>query len=608
MKKTLLSVAAGAALLMNSSAFSQNSEKNLLLSAWLQGSQQVPVVTTSASGLAGLTLNASKDTLFVNISFHGLSSPLTGIHIHDGSEGHNGAVVVDLTSFVKNNHISSFVTGPTLTSALIGKVLRGGTYVNLHTTLHPDGEIRGQIKLEKEWGFTGKLSGAQQVPAISTVATGLGLFKLSKDQSKIKITVVADGLSGPITGAHFHKGAAGETGAVVKDLTSLISGNTIIGTVDSSSVLNDLLAGNIYINLHTTAHPDGEIRAQLIKEKYLIFNALVNGNQEVPALTNTAKGVFSAKLSHTLDTLWYDAVLTGLSSIPTGAHLHKGAKGSNGPVVVDLTSGISGNTVSGVYTGTSLTTDLINNLLTENIYFNAHTTANPDGELRGQLKAHARVGYSATLSGTQQVPFNSSKGTGTAIVSIARDTTELYYQVLVTGLSSKITGAHFHSGPIGKNGPVISDLTSSFAKVDTIDQAAGFILNPNRKLFDKDSVYINLHNVPFPDGEIRGQFLNGGKAEIVTAVMNADLTNITGFNLSPNPATDVVNISLSSNFSGTGKISILDVMGKEVSSQNVQISSSGSSITLNVGNLSNGVYLVQIQSGNSSIIKRITKN
>lgn len=109
------------------------------------------------------------------------------------------------------------------------------------------------------------LNGAKEVPSVSTSATGTGSFTLTSSGLQYDITV--RGMSGSaITGAHFHLGAAGISGPVVEPIT--FSGLRAIGTWTglTAQERDDILDGRIYVNIHTAANPNGEIRGQVEKQ------------------------------------------------------------------------------------------------------------------------------------------------------------------------------------------------------------------------------------------------------------------------------------------------------------------------------------------------------
>jgi hypothetical protein len=78
-------------------------------------------------------------------------------------------------------------------------------------------------------------------------------------------TIRFSDLSGPVTAAHFHGPAMpGENAPPVVP----ISGRNLASPIQGSAVLTpeqaaDFLAGKWYLNLHTAAHPDGELRGQI---------------------------------------------------------------------------------------------------------------------------------------------------------------------------------------------------------------------------------------------------------------------------------------------------------------------------------------------------------
>ena len=106
------------------------------------------------------------------------------------------------------------------------------------------------------------LSGAEQVPPVSTAARGNGSFTVNEDHS-VSGSVTIAGLA-PIA-AHIHVGARGTNGPVAVGLTK--SSDTLwvvpAGARFSDDQYKAFLAGNTYVNFHTPANKGGEIRAQL---------------------------------------------------------------------------------------------------------------------------------------------------------------------------------------------------------------------------------------------------------------------------------------------------------------------------------------------------------
>jgi hypothetical protein len=111
----------------------------------LSGAQSVPPVDTSGAGTADLTYDPTTRVVTWNITYSGMSSPVTMAHFHGpAKQGQNAPVVIWLTS--KTTPPSSPITGSaTLTPEQAQQFLAGEWYVNVHTQSHPAGEIRGQV-------------------------------------------------------------------------------------------------------------------------------------------------------------------------------------------------------------------------------------------------------------------------------------------------------------------------------------------------------------------------------------------------------------------------------------------------------------------------------
>jgi hypothetical protein len=129
------------------------------------------------------------------------------------------------------------------------------------------------------------------------------------------------------------------------------------------------------------------------------FTAMLSGGEEVPPVTTESTGVASFNVTGP-EAIEYSVNVTGMDKV-TAAHIHSGATGENGEVVVTLfkadspTGQISGNLANGTITGSSLegqmqgtaVSDLVKAMERGETYVNVHTEANPNGEIRGQVKA-----------------------------------------------------------------------------------------------------------------------------------------------------------------------------------------------------------------------------
>jgi hypothetical protein len=116
--------------------------------------QQVPPNVSPGTGHATLTLDTVGQTLVVALSYSGLLAPATNAHIHCcAPPGTNAGVVIPFVvpgGFVVGSTSGSMNTTFLLDSTLVADILSGQSYVNIHTTLFPGGEIRGNITADTQ--------------------------------------------------------------------------------------------------------------------------------------------------------------------------------------------------------------------------------------------------------------------------------------------------------------------------------------------------------------------------------------------------------------------------------------------------------------------------
>lgn len=135
--------------------------------------------------------------------------------------------------------------------------------------------------------LTADLQGANEVPPVSTTAWGSADFQLNAAHDQLDYTINLHGLdlwgllpffqnqANTVNAIHIKSGGPGENGPVVfniflDDNLIIDFGNQIIsgswGASDTpamSDSLTALMAGNLYMNVHTSGFPAGEIRGQL---------------------------------------------------------------------------------------------------------------------------------------------------------------------------------------------------------------------------------------------------------------------------------------------------------------------------------------------------------
>jgi hypothetical protein len=151
-----LAIAGVFALLFSAQAQAQT----YTFTADLSGGNEVPGVVTGAGGTATITLNVTAGTVSWVIDVYNLPSGVTAGHIHAGSAGVAGPVVINFnpTANLSNDfRISGTANLSDLTARdaqginsaqdFVQMMLNEDAYVNVHSQVNPGGEIRGQVRL-----------------------------------------------------------------------------------------------------------------------------------------------------------------------------------------------------------------------------------------------------------------------------------------------------------------------------------------------------------------------------------------------------------------------------------------------------------------------------
>jgi CHRD domain len=106
----------------------------------LAGSNEVPPVTTSATGSANITIGADR-SVKATVTATGMTA--TASHIHMAAAGSNGPVIVP---FTKTGDTFSAAADAKLTEEQYAAYKAGKLYVNVHSAANPGGEVRAQLK------------------------------------------------------------------------------------------------------------------------------------------------------------------------------------------------------------------------------------------------------------------------------------------------------------------------------------------------------------------------------------------------------------------------------------------------------------------------------
>jgi hypothetical protein len=162
------------------------------------------------------------------------------------------------------------------------------------------------------------------------------------------------------------------------------------------------------------------------------FTAALNGVQENPPVNTPGRGSCVLTLAAGEASISMTCTFSGMSANTTAAHIHTGVVGVNGPVLLSLT-GVGGTSGTLTLPTTTVSLAQVAALRSKGWYVNVHTSTNPGGEIRGQLKISSTVfdfdgdgrtdfrvlrptdnGFYVLNSKSGNITFNSFAGTGTA--------------------------------------------------------------------------------------------------------------------------------------------------------------------------------------------------
>ncbi len=541
----------------------------------ISGAAQVPVNTSSGQG--SLIAEIQDSLLIVSGSFNNLSSAFNpniagGAHIHVGMAGQNGGIEFFLNATTADDNLSG-VFEPSNNTFPISEEQKElfrqrSMYINIHTQQYPGGEVRGQAVALSSTPFIADLSGANQTPANASLGTGSVLAELSGSQVWVSGSFMglSDAFNPNIAGgAHVHDGLAGQNGGIAFGLTATLSSDNLGGTFEVSdntfefdeTAIGNLQARRYYINLHTDFNLPGELRGQLLPAASIPLRSVFSGRAQLTP--NMSNGIGGAMVemqgnslvvsgSFTVDSPFADAI---------GAHIHSGFIDEEGSVDFALVPSVASDGLSGSFEASEntfeLSDEIKDGLLTAQHYINIHTDAYNGGEIRGQITPYAYRLVETYLSFNNQVVGDTTSGTMFgfqadsdsdafgAMLGLVSDTTLIVsgsFSGLASDFNSDIAGgAHIHQASIAGNGGIELLLTTT---LNADNRGGQFEADANTFALTQDQVsllfgeelYINIHSVDIPSGELRGQIVASGNvapsAPIITSPEDGQMIVITG--------------------------------------------------------------------------------
>ena len=428
-------------------ALSAQTAGSSVFRAILLPNNEVPAVNTNARGVVDVVTSVVRDNtgqivsgtvdILARVTF-AASVTATGLFIHGGTAGQNGQPVFSTGLTAANTrpvvsggdaiHIPVQVPGDNAAAlAALRSLYQAPTkfYVNLMTANFPNGAIRGQLQPAQMTVLLAQMSSDQALPAPVNSGTGVAQVvaigtrdaggKWTSGEVYFSATYASDDLS-PFSGFHIHLAPAGATGPIgigapvppgaapdpsgAAILSGLYTEIAVANTTQAGTFTNLFVnPASLYVDLHTTANPNGVVRAQLRPTESIPFGLVLDSANETQAasvqtrfpaaltlyaLRNQDGAVSAAALLSDIDYRFPGATQV------LGLYIHDAGAGHDGPESIRAVADFHSDSGFGNYYGWSapitnmaVLNDLVKN--PENHYANLHTLDDPAGAARAQL-------------------------------------------------------------------------------------------------------------------------------------------------------------------------------------------------------------------------------
>jgi plastocyanin len=589
-------------------------ESQYFFTGFLTGTQEPDPVLSGGSG--AVIAEIMGDQMTLSGSFNNMNGDLAteiggGSHIHIGLAGTNGPVQYPLIATQSDGARSGIYAAADNTIELVDTamdfMLNRQFYVNIHSAAFNPGELRAQLLHESTAFFYAPLSGASEAPPVRTEAVGAVIFEWNPGTVRASGSfnnLESDFNTNVAGGAHLHFGMPGQNGGIIAPLVATLGDNSRSGaftlednTLAVSEAFPDTIVNRmVYVNIHSTDIPSGELRGQVLHYANAYFTATLSGQNEVQPVVSNGQGAFKFELNGTrLTATGSFSDLDGDfdPSVGGGSHLHAANAGQNGGVEIGLNVSLGEDSKSGVYLAADNTFDLTVPqrvfLLGGGLYVNIHTTAVRPGEIRGQVLAETNQFPNATtitapasgadidLTGLGATAFEASWEAGT-------DPDPLNNLAYIWQLSADDS---FDNPVFAINTGSSNSFVTDFATVSSLLASVGVEIGQTVQLY---------HRVITSDGSLQ----TAGPADSVSltlgVVTDVDDAVIEQMEVSayPNPATDVLRINIRTVENLDGTLVLSNQLGQIVRQRDVQLNVGENREELNVEAFDTGIYFIQL--------------
>lgn len=330
--------------------------------------------------------------------------------------------------------------------------------------------------------------GVQVVPPTASTAFCAGAFEIDTVANTCSYRIVVSALASGEVASHIRGGAApGAVGAILHTLPAGKLKTGIWNYPETSEA--DLLGGQLYVSVESTAFPAGELRGQLCD-----MVCTLDADQVVPPVASTTRGFGAFQIDTDANILTYHIFYDpAFASGEFAAHIH-------------LPAGIGSSQLGNpplTLPGGPLKTGTWNYpeaheeaLITGHAYVLAHSVQFLGGEVRGQISPSLSI-----LDPGQTLPPVTTPAVGYAMFSVDRFTNEFSYDLRMEDLTGTESFTVVHGpAPVGAAAPGIFTMPIGNRKLASETLTAAEVQH-----FYDCQLYIDAHTSTFGDGEIRGQ-------------------------------------------------------------------------------------------------------
>ena len=521
--------------------------------ARVSGHQEVPSVASLAE--AGVQVQLSNDTLFViaadTLTLTSAIDPAIGVHIHTGYAGENGPVAIGLP--YDNLEVGAVRTAlATLrdtaiklpradVDALRAALDAGRAYINIHTFNYPGGEVRGQFfpgfSNGLEAAYDAMLYGDDENPAVLTEGMGGVIVEVTADSMFFSGAFSLESPLAPVgqTGAHVHIGSFGQNGSILLALNPTFDDETLTGEFrrrDNGfaydlAVIEAINIRRAYVNIHSEAHPTGEIRGQIVPFGTNLYKSHVS--QTAPRAYPNPEAYLRVLAEKVFDNdqIRYSGSWSGWGD-EIGERGLQIAATVNNPFVANSLSGVllQVSPEEGGGSGTVILSGLPEQspAQIEGLFLRSFTSVQwrgDDGEggidipYADMMYHECKRVFAADFTGSQEVPAVPSGGGGRILTEYYGNRADVLGSV--TGLQSPVDasiqdGFHIHDAMVGRNSGIVSGVPYTAGPGGTslffIPNTAQVNLNDELAADMKArGLYYNVHTTGYPMGEVRAQIL-----------------------------------------------------------------------------------------------------